>query len=115
MITLAPLSAAELPELVELAARDNHPVCLPTHTFKKDGRIVGYYSIAACTHAWLDTKNVGSIDTFKYVFPAGRNVMRALGHKIHWHLCGEDSNLEPYMEWLGYDRVGKSIVFSQKL
>ena len=115
MVTISPISAAELPELIALAAEDNHPVCLPTHIFKKDGQIVGYYSIAACTHAWLDTRKVNAVDTFRHVFPSGRNLMRSLGHRVHWHLCGEDSKLEPYMDRLGYDRIGKSIVFSQKL
>ena len=53
------------------------------------------------------------MDTFRHVFPSGRNLMRSLGHRVHWHLCEKIRwNL---MGQAGYDRIGKSIVFSQKL
>lgn len=105
----------DLPELLNNAAEDYHPVVLPNYTLRKEGRIVGYVSIVPTAHAWIDTQRVTAFDTFRRVFPFTEEQIRARGFKHMFYVTGKQSNLTPFASRIGYDRIGSTELFSKRL
>lgn len=93
--------------LVEAAAADKHSVYFPSTVYEKDGRIVGYYSIAVpMVLTWQDTKLVGPVDSVKILGHIEGSLRNMPFVAIP---CDPES---PYNGWLpkqGYDNYFKPV------
>jgi len=106
----------DMPELVKLAAADNHVVLKPTHVVAKDGEIVGYYSIGAVpvVLTWLDTKKMtaaGSVNSLCFV----EDMLQSVGADCVCIPCWESSPFFPYMEKFGYQKTITTTLFVKEL
>lgn len=61
-------SQEEFNKLVELAHQDNHGVFAPTHALRRNGELVGYFSVGSpgvpIVFGWLSTKQLHARDSF---------------------------------------------------
>lgn len=104
-------SVAELEELKERAAEDQHRVVLATHLVRKDGKIVGYGSIAPApiVNVWLDSKRVEAIESARLL----RRLTDGLSFSGARHVlmpCADSSPFYPVMEKLGFERLGPTVL-----
>ena len=112
-----PLSnQAELEELQAAADRDKHQVLFPTHIVRKAGEIVGYASVCAAPimFVWLDSKRVKTRETLM-LLALGENLARAKGVQILLMPCAEDSPFSPLMTGMGFEIVGKTVLYAKKM
>lgn len=106
----------ELKRLREAAKVDDHRVLLATHLVEKDGKIVGYGSIngAPIVNLWLDSKSVSAIDSVRLL----RRLTDGLGFTGARHVlmpCAEKSPFTPFMENLGFERLGPTTLYLKGL
>ena len=115
MITITAAQPSHLEELRTEAAKDNHPICLPTHIIHKNGQVSGYISFVTAMHGWLHTGRINAIETFRTVFPTIDDIAKQHGDKFMFYLTGKQSNLTPYAERIGYSKVGETQLFVKQL
>lgn len=113
-------SQEEMDQLIAKAKEDNHGVFIPTHPLRKDGELVGYFSIghpgAILVFAWLSTKELGARDSFSLInavegMVAGPPIASGM---ICWPIP-ENSPFFPLMEKLGYKDAGSYHFFIKNL
>jgi len=109
-------TAAELAELQAAAEKDKHVVLFPTHVVRKAGEIVGYGSICAAPvmFVWLDTQRVKSRESMMLLAVA-ENLARAKGVATLLMPCAESSPFSPLMTSMGYNEIGKTVMYAKKL
>ena len=100
-------SAEEYRAAVAAAAADQHELYAPTHTFQRDGEIVGAVSLASCVLAmpWFHTAKMGRRESFS-VINAMQNTLRM--QKVG-HVCipvGPQSPFNKVMQPLGFTSLG---------
>lgn len=108
----------DMEALVQAAKEDSHSVVFPTHVLKKDGKVVGYFSLAPnampTVLAWLSTKEVPSRESFHLINAIEYQVSVNGGQAIMWPVP-ENSPFFPLMEKLGYKNAGQYYVFIKKV
>jgi hypothetical protein len=68
LINIRPYKPEDGPELLRNAAEDNHGVYFPQFVLEKEGRIVGYLSMAVpMVLSWQDSKRMGSLDSVQEI------------------------------------------------
>lgn len=81
---IRPVTAEELPALVELALADGHATILPTHVFEKNGEICGHASVGAICLVvpWFHTQRCQARDSLWFIRQLEQQVARDLpaGH-----------------------------------
>ncbi len=113
-----PLDGKELETLIEKAKADNHGVFIPTHPLKKDGEIVGYFSIghpgAVLCFAWLSTQDIGARESFHLINCVEDMVNRGGGK----HVCfpvPKNSPFHKLMPEMGYKDAGDYTFFVKEV
>jgi hypothetical protein len=102
-------SEDELKDMTAKAAVDQHGVFIPTHPLRKDGEVVGYFSIghpgAIIVFAWLSTKDIGARDSFALINSVEDMVARSGQDKVCFPVP-KTSPFHPLMEHMGYLNAG---------
>ncbi len=110
-------TAEEFNELVEKSKSDNHGVYAPTHIVKKNGEVLGYFSIAASVPivlAWLSTQKVQPRDSISLINSVENHV--AMGGASHVAFpVPKSSPFHEHMEKLGYKPAGEYTFFIKEL
>lgn len=106
-IDIRPFRPEDGPELVAAAKADGHEVYYPSFVFTKDGKIVGYYSVAVpIVLSWQDSKAMNAVDSIKEL----GHIEGALANMPFVAIpCDPDS---PYMHFLpkqGYENYFKPV------
>jgi hypothetical protein len=98
---------ADLDAVQAAATRDDHVVLAPTHVVVRGGDIVGYGSLAAVPmlHVWLDSQRVKARESAMLLNMA-EGILSAQGLRNVIVPCDPRSPFHPYMEKLGYTRLG---------
>jgi len=108
----------DVKELNAAAKADNHSVVLPSHVLRKDGKIVGYFSVAPpgmpCVLAWLSTKDMPARESFHLINGIECQVAHAGCQAIMWPIP-KDSPFYPLMEQMGYKNCGQYELFIKPL
>lgn len=108
---LLPATAAWLPQIHAAAQADGgHAVMKPTHVAVRGKQVVGYGSLGALPmmFAWLDTKQLSARESFA-LWRAAEEQLKGRGQVVV--PCGTDSPLLPFMEKLGYKKLGTAHIF----
>jgi len=110
-------SKEEFDKLVELAKVDSHGVYSPTHTVKKGGELVGWFSIGASipvVFAWLSTKKILPRESLTLINSVENHV--ALSGATHVAFpVPKDSPFHSIMEHMGYKPCGEYTFFVKPL
>jgi len=108
---------SEIAELIVKAKAENHGVFLPTHTIKKDGELVGYFSIGSpgypVVFAWL-----GDVLTARDSFSLINNVENHLALAGSSGCCFPVPRSSPFhalMENMGFKQAGEYTFYVKKL
>jgi|SRR6516164_6845532 hypothetical protein len=108
----------EYKQLCELAKTDNHGVFAPTHPVRKNGELVGYFSIAPqgvpIVFAWLSTEHILPRESFALINTVENHV--ALAGNVA--MCLPVPKTSPFygvMESMGYVPAGEYTFFVKKL
>ena len=122
-IRLCPLTAGLRRPLARAALEDNHRVIAPTHVVVRStpqpaplegvaDEVVGYASLGAQAlfFAWLHTRRLNKYESFRAwrlaeALAAGQGLCLAVS---------PDSPLLPYVERMGYERLGEAILFLKR-
>ncbi len=111
-------SQEDLDQLLAAAKEDNHSVLCPTHPIRKDGRLVGYFSVAPaaapCVHAWLSTTEMTARESFHLINAIECEIART-GAAAMIFPVPKKSPFFDLMKRLGYDDCGEYHVFVKKL
>lgn len=108
---LVPATPALLPQVHAAAQADGgHAVLSPTHVAQRGGRVVGYGSLGKLPmmFAWLDTKALTARESFA-LWREAEKTLQGRGTVVV--PCGTDSPLLPFMEKLGYQKLGTAHIF----
>lgn len=94
------------------AGADGHVVVAPTHVVDRRGEIVGYASIGSARmfFAWLDSQKLGAIESFAAWREAEQLLAKGGGGPVILP-CTETSPLRPFVEKMGYQRLGEATLF----
>ena len=109
-------SAAALHDLVEAAKQDDHVVIAPTHIGTKHDQVVGYMSLggAPMLHVWLASDRVHAGEAVRLLETA-----EAMLADKHTGLvvvpCAAESPFTPYMERLGYHKLGTTVLWAKQI
>ncbi len=105
-------SEAELAKLVEAAKRDNHECLAPTDIAWKGATPVGYGSLAAVPmmHIWVDSKAVRARESLG-LLNTGEAMLAKMGMRSVIVPCWSGSPFAPYMEQLGYKKLGETTLY----
>lgn len=100
----------------DLATADNHAVIGPTHAMMKGDKIIGYLSLNGMpnVHAWFDTKHPHALDSLKMI-EMGELVLREAGVAGYTLLCAEESPFTPHLERMGFQKLGKTVLYVKGL
>jgi hypothetical protein len=103
-------SPEELETLCAQAQEDNHGLFLPTHVLRKDGKMVGYFSVGhpggVIVFAWLSTADVPARESFHLV-NAVEDMVARTGAKYVCFPVPRQSPFHPLMESMGYKDGGE--------
>lgn len=112
------LTKEEYDKLVALAKQDKHGVFAPTHPIRKDGQLVGYFSIgqqmAPIVFAWLSTKELKARDSFSLINMVENHVYLA-GAGMVCFPVPKESPFYGLMESMGYKPAGEYTFFIKEL
>ena len=99
----------EFDQLVVLSKADNHGVYVPTHPVRKNGELVGYFSINSpgvpIVWAWLSTKQLHARESLGLINTVENAVHLANNSGIAFPVPKE-SPFHALMEKLGYVNTG---------
>lgn len=102
-------SKEEFLQLVQKAKEDSHGTFEPTQVVRKDGAIVGYFSIGepgCCTvFAWLSTKEMPPRESF-HLINTVESMIRCGTAKVICFPVPKDSPFHPLMKEMGYVSAG---------
>jgi hypothetical protein len=105
-VDIVPATEADFAELVANAKEDGHAVYFPNWIYKKEGRIVGYYSTAVpMVLSWQDKARVKAIDSIKIL----GHIEGSVQSRLVVIPCDPES---PYNSWLpsqGYENYFKPV------
>lgn len=111
-------SQDDLDQLLESAKADQHSVLCPTHPIRKDGRLVGYFSVAPaaapCVHAWLSTSVMLPRDSFHLINSIECEIARTGAGALIFPVP-KKSPFFDLMNHLGYEDCGEYTMFVKKL
>lgn len=116
-LQVRPLRTAEQhQQLLRVAAEDNHLVIGPTHLVTRGEEIVGYGSIGGVmlVTAWVHTGKVRARDSWGLLNTA-ENLAAGLGAAQIALPCAESSPFHPFLDGLGYARLGATTFNLKKL
>jgi hypothetical protein len=101
---------------ISAAKEDNHNLLFPSHLLRKNGDIVGAWSLAAIPLClvWSHSKRISARDSFTF---SGVMDTLMLERNFNFYLmaCDSDSNYYPHMEQLGYKFVWPTNIFYKQL
>jgi len=102
-------SKEEVAALAKVAAEDQHQIVGATHLAEKNGQIIGYASIGAITmlNVWADSKNVHARES-AYLLNLAECTAAAMGLRTICLPCAAESPFLPYIDKLGYHRLGSA-------
>ncbi len=108
----------EFLELVAKAKEDSHGVFEPTLAVKKDGKLVGYFSIGqpgfVTVFAWLSTKEMAARESF-HLINTVEGMASANGAKAICFPVPKDSPFHPLMKEMGFVSAGTYEYFVKEL
>jgi hypothetical protein len=101
--------------LAEGAQADNHTILGATHWVMRGEEIVGYVGLAGIPtlNIWLDSKRVHPADS-KLVVAQLDALMSDRGLAVALVPCDEHSPFEPHMERLGYEKLGRTVLYLRR-
>lgn len=101
----------EREELAKAAKEDGIEIIadLPTHIIRRNGDIVGYFSITMIPyfHFWLHRTKIQPRESFELIFNAGLNIARGLGWKYCFTPCSDKSPFYSLLENMGTQNLGQ--------
>ena len=110
-VRVEPVTEKTLPQIHAAAAADGgHAVLQPSHAVVKGDEVVGYGSLAVMPmmFAWLSTQRLTPRESFS-AWKQGEALMAGKGTVCV--PCGMDSPLLPFMEKMGYTKVGTAHIY----
>lgn len=111
-------SEEEFNELKRLALEDNHGVIAPTHPVRKNGKLVGYFSIGSpgvpIVLGWLSTKEVLPRESFALINSVENHVALNGATAVCFPMPKE-SPFYTLMESMGYKNAGSYDLFMKGL
>lgn len=111
-------SKEEFEEMFANAKKDRHGVFVPTHPIRKNGRIVGYFSIGSpgvpLVFAWLSTQELLPRESFTLINTVENHVALAGATGVVFPVQS-DSPFHPLMESMGFKKAGNYDIFVKEL
>lgn len=111
-------SKEDMEQLQTDAKADNHSVLCPTHPIRKNGKLVGYFSVAPAAaptiHAWLSTKEMPARESFHLINAIECEIARTGAAAIIFPVP-KKSPFFDLMKHLGYEDCGETHMFVKKL
>lgn len=109
-------SMDQLAELVSVAAEDAHTVIAPSHLVTRGQEIVGYASVGAIPmlHVWLKRGAVRPRESLM-LLNLGEGLLAGKGHGNVIVPCWDGSPFAPYMERLGFSKLGATTLYTKGL
>lgn len=114
-------SKEEFDEFIKKAHDDNHGLFFPTHPLRKNGELVGYFSVgspgAMICFAWLSTKEVTARESFHLINDVESLVSANPEFKdpVICFPVPKDSPFHGIMEHMGYQNAGEYSFFIKKV
>lgn len=108
--TVRPIAdSLEIAQLQEAARRDDHYVLAPTHVIRKNGEIVGYWSIDGMptVHLWHDSQALTARDSV-VLNEALNQQIAGMGHNRFVCMCATHSPYYPHIAKLGFKEIFQS-------
>ncbi len=101
--------------LAEGAQADNHIILGATHWVMRGEEIVGYVGLGGMVtlNLWLDSKRVHPADS-KSVGAQLDALLSDRGLSVVLVPCDEHSPFQPHMERLGFEKLGRSVLFLRR-
>lgn len=113
MISIAPLLASEVPALRVAAAEDAHGLFHQSHLIRREGEIVGSFSVNVPAHTvWLHSQKLNGLESFSTIKKLDEFLVMA-GRGDSLTLCSLDSPFFPFMARLGKKEVFRGALFSR--
>jgi hypothetical protein len=111
-VQLVELGPAEEPALRAAAARDGHRVIAATHVLKRGDEVVGYASLGRqqLFFAWLDSRKLSVFESFR----AWHQAEQLAAGKGLCLAVSPDSPFIPFVERMGYERLGPAVLFLKR-
>lgn len=105
-------SKDQLEEVQRIAREDDHDVVNPTDLVVKNGKIVGYLSIASSpiVIGHFSTATMKARDSFTLINIAEHVVQRMGSRNVIWPI-GKDSPFHPYFTEMGYKKLANVDLF----
>lgn len=93
-------SLEDVKDVMAASEADNHYCLSPTHFFKKNNKIVGYYSNGAIpvTHFWADRKNLTPRESYNMISACIHIARSTLKSPIGIVCCAKTSPFYPHLE-----------------
>lgn len=111
-------SEQEMKDMQRKALADNHGVFVPTHPLRKNGEIVGYFSVGSpgvpIVFAWLSTQDIVARESFMLI-NAVEDMCARQGNFAVSFPVPKDSPFYPLMEKMGYKPAGDYTFFVKQL
>ena len=102
------ISKEELCELIEKARLENHGVFLQTHPLKRDGELIGYFSVGSpgypVVFAWLG-ECIQARESFSLINSIENHVVLAGANGVCFPVP-KNSPFHPLMEHMGFKNGG---------
>ena len=106
----------DIDALVALAESDGHSVVRPTHVVERDGKPIGFLSVAAVPMVilYMHSKEATPRETF-FIAQEAELMVKNSGASIVCAPCAPTSPIHPYMKKFGFTSYGNMDLFMKGL